>query len=156
MIKTKKYSKVPSQADLDVFTGMHCGKLYVQALKTDWRCPSCFRTAHQLVRWTEIRGTPWRERYGDEYGMGFSISMTKHHCHGTGRFPLTLICGDCNSADGTAKRKLGLPVDWSFSPFEIGQFVSVAPYSGATKIDYEKAMHLYQQAQQPHPGFWAS
>lgn len=79
--------------------------------------------------------------------MGFSISMTHHHCHGSGRFPRTLICGDCNSADGAAKRKLGLPEHWSFSPIEIGQFVSVAPYSGAIRIDYVAALRLYHAAQ---------
>ncbi|MCY1167245.1 hypothetical protein D9M73_72040 [compost metagenome] len=48
--------------------------------------------------------------------MGFTVTLAGHHCHGVGRFPETLICSDCNSADGAAKRKLGLPTDWSFTP----------------------------------------
>lgn len=154
MTKTKKYSRIPSQADLDAFTGMHCARVYREALETAWRCPSCGRSAQELVRWTNILGPSWRARFGDEHGMGFSISMTHHHCHGSGRFPRTLICGDCNSADGAAKRKLGLPERWSFSPAEIGQFVSVVSYSGATKIDYTIALRLYQAAQLPAPAHW--
>lgn len=75
--------------------------------------------------------------------MGFTVSMATHHCHGVGRFQEELICGDCNSADGTAKRKLGLPKEWSFSPAEIGRFVTVSPHSGATRIDYDEALRIY-------------
>src|SRR5688572_16102869 len=146
MTKSRKYSRIPSPADLDAFTGMHCGRKYAEAVATGWRCPSCRRSARELVRWTEILGPSWRARFGDEYGMGFTISMATHHCHGNGRFPRTLICGDCNSADGAAKRKLGLPDHWSFSPSEIAQFVAVAPHSGATRIDYASALRLYEAA----------
>lgn len=78
--------------------------------------------------------------------MGFTVTLTRHHCHGRGRFVETVICGDCNSADGAAKRKLGLPGDWSFSPREIGSFVQVAPHSGATQINYEVAQRIYEAA----------
>lgn len=78
--------------------------------------------------------------------MGFTISLTRHHCHGAGRFPPTLICGDCNSADGAAKRKLGLPEDWSFSPEEIARFVAAAPHSGVTRIDFDEALRIYVSA----------
>jgi hypothetical protein len=78
--------------------------------------------------------------------MGFTVTLTGHHCHGAGRFPETLICGDCNSADGAAKRKLGLPTDWSYTPTEIGSFVSVSRHSGATQIDYEAARRIYEAA----------
>lgn len=87
-----------------------------------------------------------RTRYGDEHGMGWTTSIVGHHCHGAGRFTGTLMCGDCNSADGAAKRKLGLPASWSFSPREIGQFVTVTPHSGKTVIDYEIADALYREA----------
>lgn len=81
--------------------------------------------------------------------MGFTITLTHHHCHSESwpqRFPRTLICGDCNSADGAAKRKLGLPKDWSFTPAELAQFVKVLPYSGKTDIDYEIARKIYEAA----------
>ncbi len=89
-----------------------------------------------------------KARYGDEHGMGFTISLTRHHCHADGpnRFPTTLTCGDCNSADGAAKRRLGLPEKWSFAPNEIRQFVSVKPHSGKTTIDYQIAQAIYDAA----------
>lgn len=146
MPKSLKYSKIPTEADLAVFTGMHCRLVYQQAVREGWRCPSCRRTAQELVRWTEIRGPSWRARYGDEFGMGFTVTLTRHHCHGRGRFAQTLICGDCNSADGAVKRKHKLPKAWSFSPDEIGRFVQVAAFSGATQIDYDLALRIYEAA----------
>lgn len=145
MTKSAKYSRIPTADDIAAFTGMHCARKYRDAVDSGWRCPCCGRTAQQLIRWTEIRGPAWRAKFGDEHGMGFSITMAEHHCHGDGRFPDTLICGDCNSADGAAKRKLRLPESWSFSPQELAMFVNVTPYSGQTRIDYELALRIFQQ-----------
>lgn len=144
-MKTRKWSRIPSELEIANFDGMHCNKIYQQAVASGWHCPCCGRSAQQLIRWTEIRGTWFRAKYADEHGMGFTIAFALHHCHGYGRFETTLICGDCNTADGTAKRKLGLPKSWSFSPSEIRQFVTVAPYSGKITIDYAKAKQLYEQ-----------
>lgn len=146
MRKTEKYCRIPTEEEIKLFTGMHCARLYAWAIATRWSCPSCGRTATQLIRWTDIRGPAWRARYGDEYGMGFTIALTKHHCHAGYRFPQTLICGDCNSADGAAKRKLRLPRSWSFAPSEIGQFVSTQPHSGQTTINYAVAQRIYDAA----------
>jgi hypothetical protein len=146
-VKTKKYSRIPTEEEIAAFNGMHCARLYAQAIANGWTCPSCGRTAYQLIRWTEILGPSWRARYGDEHGMGFTITMTKHHCHAGHRFPQTLICGDCNSADGAAKRKLRLPDSWSFSPCEIVQFVSTTAHSGKTVINYAVAQRIYEEAQ---------
>jgi hypothetical protein len=141
--KSAKYSRIPTAEELNAFDGMHCARLYRAAVEKGWHCQSCKRTARELVRWTEIRGPSWRARYGDEHGMGFTVTLTVHHCHGSGRFPDELICGDCNSADGVVKRKLGLPRNWSFSPSEIGSFIQVMAHSGATMIDYNKAGRLF-------------
>lgn len=47
----------------------------------------------------------------------------------TSRFSPTLICADCNAAEGEAKRLLGGAVAsfFSFCPSEISQFIRVAP-----------------------------
>ena len=156
MGKTKKYSRIPTKVELESFTGMHCSELYSEAVTNSWRCPSCNGTAQQLVRWTDIRGLCWRDKYADEHGMGFTIAMAKHHCHAGRRFATTLMCGDCNSADGAAKRKLGLPSSWSFSPAEIAQFVTVEIHSGATKIDYDKAMQIYKETESCRGLFWGA
>ncbi|MBK0052676.1 hypothetical protein [Stenotrophomonas sp. S39] len=145
MAKSLKYSRIPTADEIAAFNGMHCRVKYHHAVSTGWRCPCCGRTAQQLIRWTEIRGPAWRKAYGDEYGMGFTVTLAEHHCHGDGRFPPTLICGDCNSADGAAKRKWRLPESWSFSPEELSLFVTVAPHSGDTHIDQELARQIFER-----------
>ncbi len=155
-MKTPKWSRVPTPAEVASFDGLHCARAYVEAVRTGWRCPSCNRTPTELIRWSEIRGPSMRRRYADRWGMGFTISLTNHHCHSGGpsipyvnraeRFPTTLICGDCNSADGAAKKFLGLPRTWSFSPSEIGRFVTVVPHSGRTVIDYDGARSIYERS----------
>jgi hypothetical protein len=146
MTKTPKWSRVPTAAEIAAFDGLHCSTTYRWAVANGWQCPCCDRTAHELIRWSDIRGPTMRRCYGDEYGMGFTISFAHHHCHGYDgqkRFPTTLICGDCNAADAAAKRKLPLPEIWSFSPEEIRQFVRVTPHSGRTVIDYDKAWDIF-------------
>ncbi|MGK0489986.1 MAG: hypothetical protein ACJASD_000182 [Sphingomonas echinoides] len=32
MGKTAKFSRIPTESELAVFTGMHCGKLYIEAV----------------------------------------------------------------------------------------------------------------------------
>jgi hypothetical protein len=149
MSKIGKWSVVPTAQDIAAFTGMHCARLYGQTLASGWRCPCCGRSAVELIRWAAIRGPSWRQRYGDEYGMGWTISITRHHCHGARRFPETTICGDCNSADGAAKRVLTLPAHWSFTPDEIGQFTKLTAHSGRTIIDYAKAQSIYDAMNNP-------
>jgi len=152
MAKSPRYSRIPTLEQIAAFTGMHCARKYRAAIDSGWRCPSCRRSAQQLIRWTEIRGPAWRAKFADEYGMGFTVTMAEHHCHGSGRFPRTLICGDCNSADGAVKRKWRLPASWSFSPAELALFVSVAPHSGDTRIDQELALQIFQRHLEVNPG----
>jgi hypothetical protein len=155
--KTKKWSKLPTAEDIRAFNGMHCSKSYSKLIKAGWRCPSCNRTPQELIRWSEIRGPSMRKLYGDEHGMGWTISIAKHHCHSrdfytlrkSERFPPTYICGDCNFADGAVKRKFKLNESWSFSPQEISQFVTVTPHSGRTIIDYEVAKTIFNRHRLP-------
>lgn len=59
------------------------------------------------------------------------------------RFPRTVVCDQCNAADGRAKRKLGLPSDFSFSPLEIRAFVTATPHAPHV-VDYEIARRIYE------------
>ncbi|EGF93800.1 conserved hpyothetical protein [Asticcacaulis biprosthecium C19] len=61
------------------------------------------------------------------------------------RFKPVVICEQCNSADATAKRKLGLRKDFSFSPLEMRQFVRATPH-GFHHIDYDLALRIYTNA----------
>lgn len=84
-MKTAKYSRVPTPQELAEFTGMHCRNIYRESVATSWRCPCCNRTAHELVRWTDIRVAGWKERYAQTFGMGFTVTFAHHHCHSTTR-----------------------------------------------------------------------
>lgn len=137
--------KIPTPAEIEAFGGMHCGALYADAKRTRWRCPVCSRTAQECIRWAYISGPSWRAKYGDAKGEAWTIGLHRHHDHGTpARFPVTLICCDCNSADGAAKRKLRLLKDWSFSPAEMRHFVRCVPYRGGADVDYETAQIVYE------------
>lgn len=81
--------------------------------------------------------------------MDWVAALHNHHDHsadymdiGTYRFPATLICGQCNSADGTVKRKLKLPKDFSFPPQEMREFIKATPH-GKHEIDYERARSIF-------------
>jgi hypothetical protein len=145
-LKTAKWYRPPTAAEIACFDGMHCASLYASCVATGWRCPSCNRTAPELIRWSEIRGPSWRARYADKWGMGWTISITRHHCHSEieARFSQALICGDCNSADGAAKRKLKLPGNFSFSPRELARFVRCVPHSGKTEINHKAALEIFR------------
>jgi hypothetical protein len=159
-VRRERWSKVPTQVEIDVFDDRaldgavteYPGSakwVYFRAVQTGWRCPCCNRTAHELIRWTINMESP----HGRSKGMRWNISgIVKHHCHQFNwltedatncRFETTMICGECNTADGLVKYKFALPEKFSFSPDEIRQFVKCTPYSGNIEIDYDKACELY-------------
>jgi hypothetical protein len=79
---------------------------------------------------------------------GWAVGIHKHHDHGMPpRFPVTPICEQCNSADGHAKRMLGLPANWSFSPHEIGRFVTATPHSNHI-VNLHIALSIYNEYQE--------
>ncbi|MHA2764413.1 hypothetical protein [Vibrio harveyi] len=134
--------KVPSLQDYLYHTGLHYKKLWAE-VGNDWKCPACSRTKFQIMRWTK------RFPNKPTAFMDWVAALHRHHDHSAdilnpqnARFSETVICGQCNSADGAVKRKLKLPKDFSFSPVEISKFVSATPH-GAHKISYELAESIY-------------
>src|SRR4051812_30311958 len=105
------------------------------------------------MRWTRRKPSSHSKPF-----MGWLAAFHEHHDHGADRpgfgddgmflpqgperFGKVIICDQCNSADGRAKRKLALPPDWSFSPDEIRQFVTPTPH-GPHVIDYHAADAIY-------------
>lgn len=86
---------------------------------------------------------------------GWAAGLHTHHDHGADaaryglpgprrmpRFPDEVICEQCNAADAAAKRKLDLPRDFSFAPFELRRFVTATPH-GFHEVDYETALAVY-------------
>ncbi|NQD75323.1 hypothetical protein HP547_12735 [Pseudomonas sp. CrR7] len=61
-----------------------------------------------------------------------------------------MICEQCNSADGTAKRHLGLPSSFTFAPVEIRQFVRPTPH-GKHIIRYDLAQMIFDQVTTRNP-----
>lgn len=144
----------PTWHEYVAFDGAHCRNIY-KSLAEDWQCPGCARTKYQILRWTMLYPNKPSRR------PGWAGGYHKHHDHAadkyiytgrpswfTPRFEPTVVCEQCNSADASAKRKLGLPKDFSFSPGEIGQFV-LAFAHGRHLIDYEKARAIYSRLLPP-------
>jgi hypothetical protein len=54
----------------------------------------------------------------------------------------TMICDSCNTAEGEAKKALGLPSHFSFAPTEIARFVVRRP-NAMNEVDVEKARQVW-------------
>jgi len=146
--------KIPTQAEYAAFDGRHCRNLY-RSLAEDRRCPGCARSKFEILRWTLLY-PKLPTRY-----EGWAGGYHRHHDHGVGlirfgrggRFPDTVVCEQCNSADGTAKRKLKLPGAFSFAPSEIRAFVTATPH-GFHVIDFAVAQAIFDALQIPsRPSF---
>lgn len=139
LCKTRIPIRIPGLDDLAAYRGAHTAKKWSQ-LSLEWECPSCRRSKFQQLRWTKsITG------YGVPKGeYQWLAPIHDHHDHGAdsgsrnARFPNTMLCFDCNNADGRAKRLLALPEDFSFSPSELEQFVTGIPHCGVD-IDLVRA-----------------
>lgn len=136
--------KVPTYQDFLNYTGLHCHRLWAE-VGPDYFCPACKRSKFQILRWT-TRFPNKPNAFEDWVAV-----LHRHHDHSqgfmsrsSGRFPETVICDQCNSSDGAAKRKLKLPKNFSFSPDEIGQFVKATPH-GKHEINFEIAKAIYVQ-----------
>ena len=123
--------RVPCDLDLQEYRGGHTNKKWAQ-LPGHWRCPSCNRSKLEQLRWTRsITG------FGVPKGQyQWLAPIHEHHDHGAdsgvrpARFPATMLCFDCNNADGRAKRILSLPEDFSFSVDELSSFITGIPHCG--------------------------
>ncbi len=137
-----KIVKVPSLEDFAAYKGAHCHQLWAR-VGPDWICPSCRRSKFEILRWT-MRFPRTANRFED-----WMAGLHEHHDHarswtgvGTARFLPIILCDQCNAADGAAKRRLKLPENFSFSPSEIGRFVTATPH-GKHAIDYDIAARIY-------------
>lgn len=128
--------RVPTDTEYAMYDGAHTPHLWRQVGET-WRCPGCARTRRECLRWT-LR-TPNGQRF-----WGWMAGLHRHHDHGyPARFVEVVVCDQCNSADGLAKRLLGLDEHFSFSPGEIGYFVTATPH-GRHRLDLERAAEAYE------------
>lgn len=130
-----------------------------------WSCPACDRSKVELLRVTDKGVLVAKlERHHDHlseyiksemdrrFGTGWSLRLTwvdqGHVCGSLNalarRFDDTLICTDCNAADGAVKGQLKgiVDSDFSFRPSEIRLFVE--PIPGKThSINVERAKEIW-------------
>lgn len=135
--------KTPTLEDYQNYTGLHCHKIWIE-VGPYFVCPGCDRNKFELLKWT-MRNPGKPTAFKDWVAM-----LHRHHDHSehsmnrnSGRFSETIICGQCNAADGMAKRMHKLPEEFSFSPAEIRQFVRSTPHQ-KHEINFEKALQIYQ------------
>ena len=134
--------RVPTEDEYRSHDGLHYHQLW-RSIGDYWVCPGCGRNKYQIMKWTKRNPnslTPF---------MGWVAALHTHHDHSIGffeqgrpRFSRTIICGQCNSSEGAAKRSLKLPANFSFSPEEIRKFVKSVPH-GKHKICLETASSIY-------------
>lgn len=135
--------KIPTYEDYYNHSGLHYHKLW-KLTDEAWICPACGRSKFQIMKWT-LRFPNSPKKF-----MDWVAALHRHHDHSLGflekgqpRFSETIICGQCNSADGAAKRKLHLPPNFSFSPQEIRAFIQATPHDRHI-IDFELALTIYK------------
>jgi len=108
---------------------INMSRLIEESLPENWTCPGCGRTKFETLRWGF---GPKGDR------QGYKLMLVRHHDHSAsakeivdGRFPVTVVCDDCNNADGQLKVKFEGTFPkwgWSLSPDEIRQIVIARPH----------------------------
>ncbi len=134
--------KYPTYEEYYNHDGLHYHRLW-KSIGDEWICPGCGRSKFQIMKWTRRFPT------SPNPFMGWVAALHKHHDHsgdlhelGLTRFPETLICGQCNAADGCAKKKLRLPSNFSFSPPELRSFIQATPH-GKHIINFDRALEIF-------------
>lgn len=153
--------RIPTLEDYLGFDGAHCKLLYSK-VGTHWRCPCCNRSRFELLRWTMLY--PKRP----DRHEGWAVGLHTHHDHGRdvrpgqiglgairriSSFESVVICEQCNSADGTAKKRLCLPANFTFSPSEIREFVYPTPH-GKHLIRYDVTQSIFVRVTTRAPLFF--
>jgi hypothetical protein len=143
--------RIPTLAEFQAYKGAHGPHIWTE-VGEHWMCPSCCRSKFQILRWT-TRFPRSPKKFSDWMAV-----LHRHHDHSVDawreapRFEQTIICDQCNAADGTAKRELDLPEKFSFSPLEISRFVVSFPHD-KHKINLQAAKSIYEAVSQSHLRF---
>ena len=133
----------------------------------DWQCVSCRRLKAEITR-PDKSGQPFGQlHYHHDHMADFTKDRLKelfgpdwaHHAEQAhpgadyfrtsadrllSRFPDSLICMDCNTADGNVKAKLGLDPYFTFAPNEIRRFCRIGG-GRAHALILEAAKSIYDE-----------
>ena len=130
------------------FDGSHWQRIY-KRLSKNCLCPSCWRTKFEILRWTifqhkpESRPPSWAGGYHEHHDHACDRYFSPRGSSSCSpRFAPSVVYEHYNSVSSSAKRKLKLPVDFSFSPTEIRQFVSAYAH-GKHLVNYQITNAIY-------------
>lgn len=135
-------------------------------VRRDWHCEACQRRKPEIARLSDngvlLCQLEWHhdhlrdhakralrplidneDRTPEALALRRGVDVCKDL---TMRFFTTLICNDCNAAEGQAKNRLNglIPSHFSFSPGEIARFIRVAPNRMHT-IDEDAAREVWSE-----------
>jgi hypothetical protein len=126
-------------------------------VEPNWKCPCCYRAREEFSRIDGngkllCRIVSHHDHFHDFVEdqlpkVDWKLSQGVCHvlCCSHSRFPPTLVCEDCNNADASAKKIVGAPKEFSFTPFGFTGFIVVSnnlPHS----IDKIQAHSVYEAA----------
>ena len=125
----------------------------------DFCCPCCHRSKRNIARIDKnghllCQFVYHHDHFGDTSGgiikahRGELDWRESRELHSLGdnfeRFPQTLICSDCNVAEGAAKKvSPAIPPAFSFTPLEISQFIIVSD-NKPHRIDGAKVIEIFE------------
>jgi hypothetical protein len=143
--------RVPTAEEFAAYRGEQCFALW-RRVGSSFVCPCCSRTKFQLLRWTARAARPLA---GEPLAFrGWMAGLHTHHDHEAdrdgvyhpelARFEATVICDQCNAADGRAKRALVLPKSFSFAPDEIARFV-IATAHASHRLRLDVALRIFKE-----------
>lgn len=132
----------------------------------DWECPACQRSKTEIMRPNKhgyLTGHihEHHDHMSELVGREFDRISSSRECvvadfdastfvqrtaYAASAFDSTLICSDCNTADVKAKRIVSSPLDFSFSPRELAQFIEPRPHSDH-KINRAQALAIWKQCE---------
>lgn len=130
----------------------------------NWSCPACMRTKSEIVRLNRngaliCRLVEHHDHIKDLLLASFrrqssaksvvvadatAESFAKRSEAMVSAYDNTIICDDCNGADGAAKRAVGTHADFSFSPDEIARIVVPKP-NQPHEIDESVARQIWAE-----------
>jgi hypothetical protein len=143
--------RIPTDEDFAAYHGEHCFDIWRRTPR-DWTCHGCGRSKREIMRWTKRAARP-RAGYPKLF-LGWMAGLHVHHDHAAdrdgfyrpelARFAESVVCDQCNAADGIAKRRLCLPKRFSFSPAELRQFVDAVPHA-SHRLNLDVALRIFKQ-----------
>lgn len=118
----------------------------------DWQCPCCRRSKQRIAYCKESKLICQIVLHHDHFEEAAKKKLRNMGIPsyaviaGFARFPGTFVCEGCNLAEGCAKTLVKAPADFSFTPHEIGLFVTPKDNQPHAKPNGEMARRIYENS----------